>query len=181
MVLNAGMRMAGVALILGLAAPEVAAALEAPDSKELAALRERVSEQPMARVVGTFGAQVITRPILDSSGVRSAEWDFAGRRAVFVGENAPPRPAQASIAWSRISEFQVGRTRALRGAVIGVLAASFLGVTLIMANPAKDESGLWVLGVPGTAIALGSLVGGAIGASHGTWRTVYPVPAGTTP
>jgi len=24
-------------------------------------------------------------------------------------------------------------------------------------------------------------VGGAIGASRGTWRTVYPVPAGTTP
>jgi len=180
-VLSAGMRMTGIAIVLGTAAPVVAAALEAPDAAGMAALRGRASAAPMMRVVGPSGAQVINRAILDSSGVRSADWDFVGRRAVFVGENAPPRPVQPPIAWSRISEVQVGRTRALRGAVIGTLIASFLGVTLIMANPAKDESGLWVLGVPGTAIALGSLVGGAIGASHGTWRTVYPVPAGTTP
>jgi hypothetical protein len=175
------MRMAGAALLLGLAAPEVAAALDAPDSAALAALRARASAEPMLRVVGTFGAQVIHRPILDSSGVRSADWDFVGRPAVFVGENAPPRPAQAPIAWSRISEVEVGRTHAARGALIGVLAATMLGITLIMANPPKDESGLWIIGLPGTAIAVGSVVGAAIGASHGTWRTVYPVPAETAP
>ena len=156
--------------------PRPAAALDVPDSVDLAVLRRRVAEAPMVRVTGTFGDRVFRRPWLDSTGVRSAEWFAHPRPGVFVAGNVPPAPTPEAIGWSEITAVQTGRTHVVRGAVLGMLGAAAIGTTVFMATlDTHYEVGL--LGFVGTvagSLAVGSLVGASIGSSHGSWRTIYP-------
>lgn len=162
--------------------PESGAGGTIPDAAQMAALRQQASAAPMFRVVGPFGARVIRRPLLDSTGVGSADW-ARGTGALFVAENTPPETVPRTIPWSEISQVQTGRTHAGRGALIGALCATFIDVTLFLVSIDKRGQIEWspALSVATGIIAAGPFVGAAIGASHGSWRNAYTAGAGMAP
>ena len=149
-----------------------------PDSAELAALRQRVSSAKVVRLEGSFGSREIGRPLLDSSGVRSRDWEERARLrpALFVSADAPRPPVPAPIAWSEITEIQTGGPKIVKGALVGTFTGIVLGATLAAASLGNgyvgEEEGFRAIGIfSGTAMT-GTIVGLVVGSMRG-WHTVY--------
>lgn len=178
---------AAVTSWVALAAPVTGPAAEAPAPQVIAALRDSLSREKHARLLGTFGTREITRPVADSAGVGSADWAprKAQRGAIFVAADAPPPAVPRPIPWSEIAEVQAGGPMTGRGALIGGLVGAFAGTIAAMAvistaDPTNESAGLGAAyAIPTTAL-IGVFVGASIG-SHGRWRTVYRAGDGPAP
>jgi hypothetical protein len=172
---------------LAAAVPSGAAARvvgSAPDSSEVAALRDRLSSEPTILVIGTFGTREIRRPLVDATGVRSRAWEERAHRRpalVVIGQAARP-VLPPPIAWSQISEVQVGGASAARGALIGTLIGALIGVGMTASglfDLTSSEFPLALVIVPSATLggaAAGTMVSSAIG-----WKTVYRAPVDRAP
>lgn len=142
-----------------------------PSASELAALRQKLADQQLVRLMGpSISERDIERPLVDSSGVRSANW--TPRRSVRAHEQpAPPAHAEAPVPWSQITEIQTGHTMTNRGMLIGAalgLFASGFVMTGITRSSSSGEAGLATLVVVPVALVTGALIGASIG--HSQWR-----------
>jgi hypothetical protein len=161
----------------GLEAPAAAADGASPSPLALAALRERLASERQVRLLGTFGSREIARPVLDSAGIASADWlsRSAGRPRRRTTRSAPPIAVPQRIAWSEISEVQVGHTMTGGGALLGALGgAGFaaIGAAVYSSNDVPEGALAFMIGLPALIVA-GTVTGALIGRSHGRWRTVY--------
>jgi len=96
-----------------------------PSASELAALRQKLADQQLVRLMGpSISERDIERPLVDSSGVRSANWT-PRRSGLFVSADAPPAHAEAPVPWSQITEIQTGHTMTNRGMLIGAALGLF--------------------------------------------------------
>ena len=179
-----------VAVMLGLAVGwtltgwvSTAAGGAIPDSSQMSTLRAAAAKAPVLLVRGDFGLQEIRKPLLDSTGVRSATWESQAhaRPAVFTAPDPTHAPAAAPIAWSEISTIHTQHQRKLQGAiagfVVGLAVSAVIYASTDPGNSGEDYgSAAWVLGAP----MLGVIGGFAIGSFTGT-RLVYPKPIQETP
>ena len=154
-----------------------------PDSGQMATLRAAATKAPVLLVRGDFGLQEIRKPLLDSTGVRSATWESEAhtRPAVFSAPDATHAPATAPIAWSAISTIHTQHQRKLQGAIAGFVVGLAVGAAVYASTDSGysgEEYGSagWVLGAP----VLGTIAGFVIGSFTGT-RLVYPKPFQETP
>jgi hypothetical protein len=148
-----------------------------PDSAQLATLRQRLSSERQIRLLGSFGTLDISRPTLDSAGVRSGylEERARQRQALFVTRDAPKPPIPPPIKWQEISEIQTGHSMTGRGAFVGLLLGAALGATAAaMSDPSGSEgdAGYRAIGFFSGGVLLGTFAGTVIGMGSG-WRTVY--------
>ena len=162
-------------MVVSLAASVPAAAdrgRAVPDAAALAAMREAAGRGGGVRVIGSFGQREIRHPVLDSTGVRSADWEAASaaRPALFVTKDTPRPAAPAPIAWSEIEELKAGKQHTLRGAVVGATLGLAAALTAIGMSDGGDELGGY--GVFVTSVAMGAVIGTFVGSLSGS-KTIY--------
>jgi hypothetical protein len=169
---------AGTSALLAPAMPVGAAVQGAiPDSTRMEALRQAIAQAPVFRVRGESGGMRISRPVLDSTGVRSMEWGVAARRrpALLVTADAPRPSPRPSIPWSEISSLEVARPCTVQGAVAGAIVGLALGATVVSGRVGRstDEGAAYeTIGIFGTVVTTSTILGAILGHRSGT-RTIY--------
>jgi len=159
------------ALVLGawLVGASAAAAGTAPEAATLERLR--LDGARGVRVLGEFGVKVVHHPLLDSTGVRSADWAAAAaaRPALFATADAPHPAVPAPIPWSDIQEIKTNRQHKLRGAVIGGVVGLATAL-LVVGTDEGDEGGAAgaLIGAPIVGALLGTFIGSLTGS-----KTIY--------
>jgi len=150
-----------------------------PDSGEMATLRKQASAPRQVRLVGSFGTKELSRALLDSVGISSAEWaERAHRRpALLLTPNASRPAIPAPIPWSEISELQTGRSRPGVGALVGFATGAVAAVGIFHIEALNEGEAWRNLGIGMATLTTSTILGALIGSTHG-WRTVYrnPVP-----
>lgn len=148
-----------------------------PDPVRLAALRGAAARAHTLRVSGTFGEREFQHVVIDSSGVRSTDWERGARTrpALFTATAAPPPAVPEPIAWSRISTIEVLHPFTLKGAVTGAVLGTALG--LVFADMSVGgASGGWTswrtVGIFGGTLTAFTVGGAVIGSMTGS-RTIY--------
>ena len=151
-----------------------AAAGEIPDATQLAELRAELKPPRMARLIGTFGTLEIKHPLLDSTGVRSADWDARTRTAIVVTGDTPPAKVRPPIPWSEISEMQSGQNRVMQGALIGLAAGLLVGSGLVLDSFGTGDGKTALQAIAtGIGVAFAAPFAGALIFSGRGWRTIY--------
>jgi len=166
-------RAAVMSLMTVFATPGVAdAGAAVPDSATMAMLREAAGRAGAVRVIGRFGQRDIHHVVLDSTGVRSADWAEAAkaRQAVFESADTPHPAAPAPIAWSEIEEMKTAKQHKLAGGVIGGVLGLAAAVAAIGSSDGGEELGGY--GVVVGSVTLGALIGTFIGSLAGS-KTIY--------
>ena len=149
-----------------------------PDAAQLAELRTQLSPPRMAKLIGAFGTLEIKHPLVDSTGVSSADWARPeGRPALILAAGTPPANVRPPIPWSEISEIQSGRSRVTRGALIGLAAGLLIGSSVVLDSFGTDDGKTALQAIAtGIGVAVAApFVGAAIFSGHG-WRTIYRRP-----
>ena len=150
-----------------------------PDSTEMASLRELIATRQTVRLVGTFGSLEISKPLIDSVGVRASDFEARARPrpGIWATEQAQARSAPAPVAWREISAVQVGHSMAGRGAIQGLFIGIGLGVGIASAShdrhSADEMAGYRALSTFSWTLVASVVAGTVVGSKRG-WRTVYP-------
>jgi hypothetical protein len=174
-VVETGIGVFAMCVAAELATAADAAAGEVPDSAQLAELRAELKPPRVARLIGTFGTLEIRHPLLDSTGVRSADWDARTRAAIVVTGDTPPAKVRPTIPWSEISEMQSGQNRVMQGALIGLAAGLLIGSGLVLDSFGTDDGKTAVQAIAtGIGVAVATPFAGALIFSGRGWHTIYP-------
>lgn len=144
-----------------------------PDSSTMAGLRDLAGRSPVLRATGDRWTKELRHPLLDSSGVRSADWEAAARRRpalLVTPDAAPPATPLAPIPWSEIQRLETVHQRKLAGAAAG----AGLGLVVALATTLGLGSGSEVAptGIISGSIVIGAILGTFAGSLRGA-KTIY--------
>ncbi len=144
------------------------------DSVRLERLQARVNSQDRVRVLTDWGLVQLYNPRLTDEAITYARTEFARSLSGAV----PPFPQPLPL--SQVSQIHVRGSAAGSGAIIGASVLGGLGLVLGIAAAAEGgflaPSGGEVLLVGVGFAGIGALIGGAIGAASGKWKTIYRAP-----
>lgn len=178
--------MAGLAAAWTTAALAVAASAGAiPDSVQMSELRLAAAKAPVVLVRGDFGLRELRKPLLDSTGVRSANRESAAHaRPAIVSTAHPPHAAPPPlIAWNEISSLETQHQQKTKWTLMGGITG--LAVGMLIYGLSDDQSPAtgeipegagWLFGLP----VVGATAGFVTGSLAGT-RTIYPQPSQENP
>ncbi len=144
------------------------------DSVRLERLQARVNSQDRVRILTEWGRIELYDPRLTDEAITYARAQFA--RSLSGAVPAFPQP----LPLSRVSQIQVRGSAAGSGAIIG---ASVLGGLVLLVGIGAAAEGGWFAPSAGEVVratvvfaGIGALIGAAIGAGSGKWKTVYRAP-----
>jgi hypothetical protein len=171
----AGIATAWAAVVLTVAAT----AGPIPDSAQMSELRMAAAKAPLLLVHGDFGVRELRKPLLDSTGVRSEQWESAARaRPAIIATPDAPHPVAMPIAWTDISSLETQRQQKLKWTLIGGITGLALGALIYSryddtsnATGELPEGAGWLMGLPPLGLAVGFVAGSMTGK-----RTIYPHP-----
>ena len=167
------MRCTAVVTILALASVTGTAQAQA-DSVRLERLQARVNSQARVRVLTDWGLVQLYNPRLTDEAITYARMEFVRSLSGAVPLFPQPLPL------SQVSQIHVRGSAAGSGAIIGASVLGGLGLVIGLGAaaeggflaPSAAEVVLVTVGLAG----IGALIGGAIGAASGKWKTAYRAP-----
>jgi hypothetical protein len=164
--------MVGLIASLSLAAAVPTPAAEAgavPDSIRMSAIR-RASGNGLLVYTAT-SQQEIRHPLLDSTGVWSANWESASRQrtALIETQDAPHPAVPKPISWSQIETVKTAGHHEVKGLVAGAAIGLVVGTAVFLSS---SEEALGGAGIFVGSAAFGGLVGMFVGSVSGK-ETLY--------
>jgi hypothetical protein len=170
--------MAGLAASGATAATAVSALAGAiPDSVQMSELRLAAAKAPVLLVRGDFGLRELRKPLLDSTGVRSANWESAAhaRPAIVSTADAPHATPPPRITWNEISSIETQHQQKTKWTLMGGITGLAVGMLIFGLSDDTAETGElppgagWLFGLPVVCATTGFIVGSMTGT-----RTIYP-------
>lgn len=176
----AGLVLAGTLV----AVVNAASAGSIPDSAQMSELRLAAAKAPVLLVHGDFGLRELRKPLLDSTGVRSATWEAAAhaRPAIVSTADAPHAAPPPPITWNQISSLETQHQQKTKWTLLGGITGLALGALIYGTSDSTGETGeippgaAWLLAAPMAGVAAGFVVGSMTGK-----RTIYPQPSQENP
>ena len=168
--------------VAGMVTVAVTAAVSAgtiPDSAQMSELRLAAAKAPVLLVHGDFGLRGLRKPLLDSTGVRSATWESAAhaRPAIVSTPDAPHAASPPLITWNEISSLETQHQQKTKWTLMGGITGLALGALIYGTSNPTDETGEswgaagWLVGAPFIGAVAGFITGSLTGK-----RTIYPQP-----
>jgi hypothetical protein len=149
-----------------------------PDSAQMSELRLAAAKAPVLLVRGDFGLRELRKPLLDSTGVRSATWESAAhaRPAIVSTADAPHAAPPPLMTWNEISSIETQHQQKTKFALMGGITGLAVGLLIAGTGSETSESealgkAAWVIGGPMLGVIGGFVVGSFVGT-----KTVYSSP-----
>jgi len=177
--------MGGLAISAATAGMAVAASAGTiPDSAQMSELRLAAAKAPVLLVRGDFGLRELRKPLLDSTGVRSATWESAAhaRPAIVTTADAPHAALPPPITWNEISSLETQHQQKTKWTLMGGITGLALGALIYglsddtAATGEIPEGAGWLFGLPPVGAMTGFVAGSLVGK-----RTIYPQPSQENP
>jgi len=177
---TAGLALSGATAAL--AATATAGAI--PDSAQMSELRRAAAKAPVLLVRGDFGLRELRKPLLDSTGVRSATWESAAhaRPAIVSTADAPHAAPPPLMTWNEISSIETQHQQKTKWTLMGGITGLAVGMLIYGLSDDQPATGEipegagWLFGLPPVCAMAGFIVGSMTGT-----RTIYPQPSQENP